>query len=52
MLDIKFRKLKKSDIEKIRLFYKANGLDNAGSLSDDFLLKCLNSELIFSVLYR
>jgi len=40
-----FRRIQKGDIGKLQNFYKANGMNNAGSISNNFLLKCINSEL-------
>jgi ribosomal protein S18 acetylase RimI-like enzyme len=44
-MNIKFRKIKKADIGKIQKFYKNNGMDNAGSITNKFLLDCIDSNL-------
>ena len=44
-MNVKFRKIKKSDIGKIQKFYKNNGMDNAGSITNKFLSDCINSKL-------
>jgi len=42
-MNIKIRKLKESDVGKIQKFYKVNGMNNAGRISNKFLLDCITS---------
>jgi len=42
---VKYRKIKKNDVGQLQNFYKTNGMKNAGNISNQFLLKCINSEL-------
>lgn len=44
-MKVKFRRIKKGDVGKLQEFYKANRMNNAGSISNSFLLKCVDSEL-------
>jgi len=42
---IKFRKILKKDVGALQKFYAANGMANAASVSNKFLLRCVESDL-------
>jgi ribosomal protein S18 acetylase RimI-like enzyme len=44
-MEIKFRRIKKADIGRLQRFYRANKMANAGSISNNFLLKCIRYQL-------
>lgn len=50
-MEVKFRRIKKEDIGKLQKFYKVSGMNNAGSVSNNFLLKCVESELKNYILF-
>ena len=50
-MKVKFRRIKKGDIGRLQKFYKANGMNNAGSISNSFLSKCVESELKNYILF-
>ncbi len=50
-IKIKFRRIKKEDVGRLQKFYRANGMSNAGSISNSFLLKCIESELKNYILF-
>jgi len=50
-MKIKYRRIKKEDIGGLQKFYKENGMNNAGSISNNFLLKCAVSELKNYILF-
>ncbi len=50
-MKIKFRRIKKEDVGRLQKFYRANGMNNAGSISNSFLLRCIESELKNYILF-